>query len=60
MHVIEIKVRLTESDAEFLKQLANRNDLPTAVLARMLIVRGLSQNSEGKLSRGAEINGRAA
>jgi hypothetical protein len=42
-HVDEIKVRLTEKDAELLRVLAWRKDVPVAVLARSLIVAELSR-----------------
>ena len=43
LHDREIKVRLTDRDAAFLQQLAERNGVPLAVLARMLILRSLQQ-----------------
>lgn len=43
LHDREIKVRLTDRDKAFLQQLAARNGVPVAVLARMLILRGLTQ-----------------
>jgi predicted DNA binding CopG/RHH family protein len=44
-HDHEIKVRLTSDDMAFLCQLASRNGLPPAVLARLLIKRALNQGA---------------
>ncbi len=58
LHDREIKVRLTDRDAAFLQQLAVRNGVPVAVLARMLIIRGLNQ-SVGAVEQVALGEGRA-
>lgn len=41
-HDAELKIRLTEADMAFLTRLAKDNGLPPAVLARLLIKRGLA------------------
>jgi predicted DNA binding CopG/RHH family protein len=57
MHDIEVKVRLTEADADLLKAIANREGLPRAVLARMLIKKELRQLGFHTTAREA-VNGR--
>ena len=42
-HNIEVKVRLAKRDAEMLRAIAARADMPRAVLARIMIVRALEK-----------------
>ena len=58
LHNQEIKVRLTETDAAMLKQLAARNGLKPAAVARMFILRALAPAMSVSHAAMAE-NGRA-
>lgn len=60
MHICEIKIRLTEQDDDFLRQLAQRNDIAPAVLARSLLRRALYQHgqpSQQPMSEGRAVEG---
>ena len=46
LHVAEFKVRLMPDDAELLRALAQRNDMPTAVLARQMLRRELLRRTQ--------------
>ena len=43
LHDREIKIRLTDRDADLLQAIANREHVPVAVLARMLLMRQLNK-----------------
>lgn len=59
-HSEETKIRLTPGDDALLRAIAQKSDMPPAVLARMLVVRGLSAvgamasplNAEGDAKHG--------
>lgn len=59
MHNCEIKIRLTEQDDEFLRQLAQRNDIAPAALARSLLRRAMYQQ-QGQPIEQSMSGGRAA
>lgn len=46
MHHCEIKLRLTDEDDEFLRQLAKRNDIAKAVMGRILLRRAMYEQGQ--------------
>ncbi len=59
-HICEVKVRLTEEDDKFLKQLAATIDVKPAVLARAFIRFALKQQQQANqeaMSAGRAVSG---
>lgn len=51
LHDVEVKVRLTEGQAQTLRQLAAAFDIPPAVIARSLIDKGMEAALQSYFNR---------